>query len=145
MDTPRVVVLGAPLLATLVAAAALSTGRAPLDAVFPAGLLLAVPLGSYVVMRLRRDLLVPLSAIGAALAVTYVVLVAKCRADDCAPTLLPLAGLHVGAFAAALATLMALVAAVFARDLRPRLRRGVLAGALAFVALAALTGAWALR
>ena len=145
MDTPRVVVLGAPPLAALVAAAALATGRAPIEAVFPVGLLLAVPLGAYVVMRLRRDLLVPLAALGAGLALGYLGMVAKCAGDTCAPTLLTFAGLHVGAFAAALATLMALVASAFAKELRPSPPHALVAASLAVLDFAALAGAWALR
>lgn len=145
MDSPRVVVLGAPLLAALVAAAALSTGRAPVEAVFPVGLLLAVPLGAYVVMRLRRDLLVPLATEAAALAVAYLGLVGKCASDTCAPTLIAFSGLHVGAFAAAMATLMALVASAFAKELRPTANATLATFVLALGALVALGGAWALR
>lgn len=144
MDSPRVVVLGAPLLAALVAAAAVSSGRAPVEAVFPTGLLLAVPLGAYVVMRLRKDLLIPLAAEAAALAVAFLGLVAKCAGDTCAPTLPAFSGLHVGAFAAGLATLMALVASAFARELRPTLNVTLASFVLALGALAALGGAWAM-
>lgn len=144
MDTPRVVVLGAPLLATVVAGAALATGRAPVEAVFPAGLLLCVPLGAYVVMRLRRDLLLPLAVEGVALAGLFLLLVGKCRTDTCAPTLLAVSGLHVGAFAAAMAALMALVASAFARGLRPTMNATLATFALAVAALVALGGAWTL-
>lgn len=145
MDSPRVVVLGAPLLAALVAAAALSTGRSPAEAVFPAGLLLALPLGAYLVMRLRKDLLVPLAAEGAALAAAYLLLVGKCAGEPCAPTLLAFSGLHVGAFAATMATLMALVASAFARELRPTRNATLASFVLAVLALVALGGGWALR
>lgn len=145
MDTPRALLLGAPLAASLVAAAALVTGRAPTEAVFPAGLLLAVPLGAYAVTRLRGDVLLPLAVESAALALAYLTLVGKCRADRCAETLVAFDGLHVGAFAAALAALMALVASLFAPALRPGMRAGVAAAGLAALALGALTGAWALR
>lgn len=145
MDVPRAVVLGAPPAATAVSAFALLTGRAPVESLFAAGLLLALPLGAYAVLRLRGDLALPLAVEAAVAGLVFWGMPARCAAKDCV-VLRPLFdAFHVAAFAGALAAGTVLVASAFAPALRTRAPRAAAAGALAAVAYACLALGWALR